>query len=140
VADTDSLNESRNFLGTGWAFPLAADGRGGIALAVGEQAIERSIELILSTRKGERRMRPEFGCGIHDLVFAPNDATMVGLIRYYVTDALGMWEPRIEVVDVSVTTSPDDPGQVLIDVHYVIKATSDERSLVYPFYVIPGEE
>jgi len=136
----DSGDRVRSFLGTGLAFPLGVDGRGGLALASEEQAIERSIRLILATAKGERRMRPNFGCGIHDLVFAPNDATMEGLIQYHVTEALGWWEPRIEVRDVDVLTSPDDPAQVLVSIRYVVRATNDERNLVYPFYVIPGEE
>lgn len=130
----------RSFLGGGWAFPLGVDGRGGIALATEEQAIERSIRVILSTAKGERRMRPNFGCGIHDLVFAPNDATMEGLISYHVTEALGWWEPRITVSRIEVERSPDDPAQVMVIVRYVIRATNDERNLVYPFYLIPGEE
>jgi phage baseplate assembly protein W len=130
----------RSFLGTGWAFRFGVDGRGGIAMASEEQAIERSIRLILSTAKGERRMRPNFGCGIHDLVFAPNDATTAGLIRYHVTEALGWWEPRIDVNEVDVRTDVDDPARVLVEIRYIIKATNDERSLVYPFYKIPGEE
>lgn len=130
----------RSFRGAGWAFPLGVDGRGGLALATGDQAIERAMRIILSTAKGERRMRPNFGCAIHDLVFAPNDATTAGLIRYHVMEALGWWEPRITVVDVQVDSDPDDPAKLLIVVRYVVKSTNDERSLVYPFYRIPGEE
>jgi phage baseplate assembly protein W len=140
MADAGGKDGVRSFLGTGWAFRFGVDGRGGIAMASEEQAIERSIRLILSTAKGERRMRPNFGCGIHDLVFAPNDATTAGLIRYHVTEALGWWEPRIEVNEVDVRTDVDDPARVLVEIRYTIKATNDERSLVYPFYKIPGEE
>jgi uncharacterized protein len=134
------VEDVRDFLGTGWSAPLGVNGRGGIALASGEAAIARSIELILSTAKGERRMRPHFGCGIHDLVFAPNDATTHGLIQSQVRDALAWWEPRIEVMGVGVASHPEDEGTLLIDISYRIKTTSAERSLVYPFYVIPGEE
>lgn len=130
----------RSFRGSGWAFPLGVDGRGGIALASEDQAIERAMKIILSTAKGERRMRPNFGCAIHDLVFAPNDATTAGLVRYHVMEALGWWEPRITVVDVEVDTDPDEPARLLIIIRYVVKSTNDERSLVYPFYRIPGEE
>ncbi|HLG50035.1 MAG TPA: GPW/gp25 family protein [Chloroflexota bacterium] len=133
----DDIN--RSFQGTGWAFPMRVDGRGGIALVSEDQAIRRAIQIILSTAKGERRMRPHFGCAIHDLVFAPNDVTTVGLIRYHVMEALGWWEPRITVTDVEVDTDPDDPARLLVVVHYIIKSTNDERSLVYPFYRIPGE-
>jgi phage baseplate assembly protein W len=134
------VDDVRDFLGAGWAAPMGVNGRGGIALASGEAAIARSIELILSTAKGERRMRPHFGCGIHDLVFAPNDPTTHGLIQSQVRDALAWWEPRIEVIGVEVVAHPEDEAALLIDINYRIKTTSAERSLVYPFYVIPGEE
>ena len=129
----------RDFLGAGWSAPMSVNGRGGIALANGEAAIARSIELILATAKGERRMRPHFGCGIHDLVFAPNDPTTHGLIQSQVRDALAWWEPRIDVIHVGVVAHPEDEAALLIDIRYRIKTTSAERSLVYPFYVIPGE-
>jgi len=119
---------------------MGIDGRGGLALATEDQAIRRAMYIILSTAKGERRMRPQFGCSIHDLVFAPNDVTTAGLIRYHVTEALGWWEPRITVTDVDVQTEPEDPARILIVISYIVKSTNDERSLVYPFYRIPGEE
>jgi phage baseplate assembly protein W len=134
------LDRRANFLGTGWAYPLAIDPRGRIALALGERSIERSIEIILSTAKGERRMRPEFGCGIHDLLFAPNDANTHGLIQSEVAEALGWWEPRIEVVAIDVETHEDDPALLLVNIQYLIRATNDNRNLVYPFYLLPGEE
>ena len=90
------------FLGSGWAFPPTVDARGRIALARQERDVEEAIYMILLTPVGQRVMRPEFGCRIHDLIFAPNDATTIGLATYYVEDALGMWEPRIQVHDVRV--------------------------------------
>lgn len=84
-------------------------------------------------------MRPEFGCSIHDLVFAPNDATTAGLATYYVEEALAMWEPRIRVLDVHALPDPDAPERLLIEVHYEVRATYDRRALVFPFYRIPGE-
>jgi phage baseplate assembly protein W len=134
------LTSPRSYLGSGWAFPLRVDGRGRIALVQDERAIARSIWLILSTAKGQRRMRPHFGCGIHELVFAGNDPTTLDLVRHYVTEALTWWEPRITVAEVRVTPDPEEPARLLIDITYFIKATNDERNLVYPFYVIPGEE
>jgi phage baseplate assembly protein W len=132
-------DEVRSFRGSGWAFPFGTDHRGGTALVSEDEAIRRSIYLIISTAKGERRMRPHFGCAIHDLVFAPGDATTVGLIRSHVEEALGWWEPRVSVADVEVETDDEDPTRLLVTVRYVVKATKDERSLVYPFYLIPGE-
>jgi phage baseplate assembly protein W len=138
VGALDALGP-RDFLGTGWSAPLGVDGRGGINLVSGERAIERSILSILSTAKGERRMRPQFGCGIHDLVFAPNDPTTAGLIQSQVLEALGWWEPRIDVDAVDVDADPDLTGLLMIEVRYRIKATNAERNLVYPFYLLPGE-
>lgn len=127
------------FLGKGWAFPLGVNARGGIALSSGEREIEQSIWMILLTPKGQRVMRPEFGCLIHDLIFAPNDAATAGLAAHYVEEALRMWEPRINLVEVKAMADPDDAARLLIEIHYEIKATFDQRSLVYPFYRIPGE-
>jgi uncharacterized protein len=129
-----------DFLGTGWAFPPRVDARGRIMLARQERDVEEAMRMILLTPKGQRVMRPEFGCRIHDLAFAPNNATLLGLASYYVEEALNMWEPRIRVEDVSARVDPDAPERILIDVYYRIKATHDRRSLVFPFYRIPGEE
>ena len=85
-------------------------------------------------------MRPEFGCRIHDLAFSPNNATLMGLASYYVEEALGMWEPRIRVDEVRARVDKDNPERLLIDITYQLKATADRRSLVFPFYRIPGEE
>ncbi len=128
-----------DFLGSGWAFPVGTDARGRIALAHRERDIEEAIYMILLTPKGQRIMRPEFGCQIHDLIFAPNDATTAGLASYYVEEALGMWEPRIDVLEVDARPDPDDAARLLIDIHYRVKATYDGRTLVFPFYRIPGE-
>jgi uncharacterized protein len=128
-----------DFLGSGWAFPVGVDARGRIALARRERDVEEAIHMILLTPKGQRIMRPEFGCQIHDLIFAPNDATTAGLAAYYVEEALGMWEPRIRVLDVEATTDTDDSSRLLIEIRYEIKATHDQRALVFPFYRIPGE-
>jgi uncharacterized protein len=129
----------RDFLGSGWAFPVDVDPRGRIALARHERDIEQAIQMILLTPKGQRLMRFDFGCQIHDLMFAPSDATTMGLAAYYVEESLRMWEPRIRVLDVSVRTDDADDGRLLIDIDYEIKATHDKRSLVFPFYRIPGE-
>lgn len=128
-----------DFLGSGWAFPVGVDVRGRIALSRRERDIEEAIVLILLTPKGQRVMRPDFGCQIHDLVFAPNDATTAGLAAYYVEEALAMWEPRIRVLDVRAAADGDRPERLQVHIDYEIKATYDRRALVFPFYRIPGE-
>jgi phage baseplate assembly protein W len=135
------LNENtRDLVGSGWAFPLRVDKRGGIALSRNDTDIQEAIRVILSTAKGERRMRPDFGCDIHTLLFAPNNDTTSGLAAHYVREALGWWEPRIEVTAVDPHPDPGDQTRLLIDIRYTIKATNDERSIVYPFYILTGRE
>ena len=128
-----------DFTGSGWTFPLGVNSRGGMALSRHEKVVEESIRIILGTPLVERRMRPEFGCAIHDLVFANNDPTTHGLMRHYVQRALILWEPRIEVVDIRVGAPAYDVAQVLIEIDYVLRATNERRNLVYSFYIIPGE-
>jgi uncharacterized protein len=129
-----------DFIGRGWAFPLHTDATGSIALVSGEREIVESIRLILATAPGERPMRPEFGCAIHDLVFAPADAATAGEIAYAVRRALEQWEPRITLDDVVVDFAESDTGTLLIDIHYRLRDSNDPRNLVFPFYVIPTHE
>ncbi|HMA34794.1 MAG TPA: GPW/gp25 family protein [Chloroflexia bacterium] len=128
-----------DFLGNGWSFPFRIGPSGGIALTHQEPDIDEAIRIILSTAKGERHMRPQFGCGIHDLVFAPNNATTAGLVRSYVEEAIGWWEPRVDEVEVAVTTDEVERNLLILNIRYRIRATNDERNLVYPFYLIRSE-
>jgi phage baseplate assembly protein W len=122
------------FLGVGWGFPVRF-AKGRASLATDEESVHQSIWIILCTAPGERVMRPDFGCGIHNLVFALNNATAAGLIAFEVRNALLRWEPRIEVLDVRVT--PDDE-QLLVDIEYRIRATNSRFNLVYPFHLERG--
>ncbi len=129
---------SDGFLGRGWAFPIRVDATGGIALVSREREIEEAIRLILGTSPGERPMRPEFGCRIHEYVFAPADSATATALGNEVRASLKRWEPRIDVEDVSVSIAPADPTLLYIDIRYSIRTTNDRRNLVFPFYVIPG--
>jgi phage baseplate assembly protein W len=128
-----------DIVGTGIAFPLRVDRRGGIALSSGDDDVKEAITLILGTAPRERPMRPEFGCGIHNHVFESIDAYSLGKIEYEIRDALDRWEPRAEVLDVDIDLARADEGVLLIDISYVLRATNDVRNLVYPFYVVPTE-
>ncbi|MGH2706297.1 MAG: GPW/gp25 family protein [Actinomycetota bacterium] len=130
---------SDDFVGSGWAFPLRTDATGGVALVFRERKIEESIRLILGTAFGERPMRPEFGCAIHEYVFAPADASTAGRIEHEVRASLDRWEPRIRAEAVIVSFDEADPSVLYIDIHYTIRGTNSPRNLVFPFYVIPGE-
>jgi uncharacterized protein len=131
---------SEQFVGAGWAFPLRTDATAGIALVRGDREIQESIRLILGTAPGERPMRPEFGCAIHDAVFAPADATTAGRLAYEVRLSLERWEPRVIVQDVQVGFAMADVGTLLIDISYSLRGSNDPRNLVFPFYVIPPHE
>jgi phage baseplate assembly protein W len=128
------------FIGAGLAFPLRTDPTGAIALVRGEREVVESIRLILGTTPGERPARPEFGCAIHELVFAPADATLAGQITYRVRVALERWEPRVDVDDVLVDFTDVTDGTLYIDIRYRIRGDNDPRNLVFPFYVIPAHD
>ncbi len=127
------------FIGTGWAWPLAVDSTGGIAMVEGTTELEQAMYLILATTPGERPMRPEFGSRLREFVFAAADATTAGLIAGEVRASLLRWEPRIDVESVVVTADPDDAATLWIDIAYVVRETYDRRNLVVPFYTIPEE-
>jgi phage baseplate assembly protein W len=146
---------TNEIVGRGWSFRLQmgphVGSQGGIALTSDQTELEQAIGIILSTTPGQRVMRPTFGCRLYELVFAPNNAQTRAQAQRYVEEALGMWEPRIRVVEVNVQSageqngdaitreSDEQAGRLFIEIKYEIKATHDQRSLVYPFYLIPEE-
>jgi uncharacterized protein len=130
---------AHEFVGAGWAFPLALDPTGSFELATDELEIEQAIRLILGTAYGERPMRPDFGCRIHDFVFAEASAATAGQIANEVRASLARWEPRITVDDISVTADEADRSLLFVDIQYHVKNRNDPRNLVFPFYTIPPE-
>jgi uncharacterized protein len=132
--------EAVDFIGRGFAWPMGVDHRGGIRLTSGTADLDSSIRLVLVTAPGERVMRPEFGCRIHDLVFEPVNANTLGLMAEAVRDALAQWEPRVAVESVQPVPDADNQAVVRIAIAYRVRATNDRRNLVFPFYVIPREE
>jgi phage baseplate assembly protein W len=128
-------------LGTGIFFPLQVDRCGRLAVARDEIDVEQALWLILSTAPGERPMRPEFGCGVHELVFDRIDGETVGRLDRAIRIALDRWEPRVEVVSIGFDFAESDAGKLTVELGYRIRATNDVRNLVYPFYVVPaGDE
>jgi uncharacterized protein len=130
----DATRDKRGFLGVGWGFPLHVTAGGRIAQARHERRIEEAIFIILSTSPGERPMLPEFGCGIHDLLFAPNASTTITLVVHLVRQAL----TKFELLDVDAENTADAPNLLLIRVHYRVRATNAIGNLVYPFYIREG--
>jgi phage baseplate assembly protein W len=129
-----------DFVGAGWAFPLAVDASGRFALAKGTAKIEQSIRLILVTYPGERPMRPEFGSLLRDFVFRSVTLDNAADLSHEVRKSLRRWEPRIDVTSVETSPAEDEEGLLYIDIGYTVKATNDERNLVFPFYTIPEDE
>jgi len=125
---------SASFLGIGWKLPVSLeDGR--IDMAESEESIREAIWIVLATARGERKMRPDFGCGIHDLVFAVHSGETLGRVASEVRQALILWEPRIDLLDVSAAIDEAVPTRLLIQIEYQVRATNNRFNLVYPFYV-----
>src|SRR5262249_27392572 len=132
----DRMSAARDFLGRGWRFRVGVDpgsGRithsgvaldpvsGRIPLSEHEEDIRGAIWIILSTARGERVMRPDFGCGADDLVFEVMGTATLGLVESAVRDALAVYEPRID--QVSVIATPGD-GQLLVTIDYRVRTTN----------------
>ena len=131
------MSKGADFLGKGWKFPVTAwDGK--IAMAEGDDCIKESIMMILGTGKGERVMRPDFGCNINDLVFEVNNTGTTTLIGFHVREALRKWEPRIEVLNIDVFTDEEERNKLNINIEYLVRASNRKANLVYPFYLIEG--
>ena len=122
---------SESFLGTGWAFPIQIDHTGGIRMRSGEEDIREAVGIVLGTRLGERAMRPEFGSGLQDLVFDPNDANLAGRIEFLARKALERWEPRILLKEVRARPAGE---RMEIDVRYIVRQTNREDNVVVPFF------
>jgi phage baseplate assembly protein W len=125
----------KNFLGRGYAFPVRPDGRGIVEMSSGEKSIAEAVRMILGTARGERVMRPDFGCLIHDLVFHPLNANTCSQATLFVHQALTKWEPRIEGIRVRSFPDPNAENTILITIEYRVRSTNNLQNLVYPFYL-----
>jgi phage baseplate assembly protein W len=135
---TPPARHALDTLGRGLAFPFRAGPHGGIALVSGEDDVEEAIRLILSTTPGERRVRPEFGCDVHEYVFEQLTASTLGHIDRAIRQALDRWEPRIVVERIDFTTD-DEAATLFCEITYRLRSSNSMRNLIYPFYVIPSE-
>lgn len=124
-----------DFLGVGWSLPIQLNENNQIKMAKYEDAVRQSILMILNTTKGERVMRPNFGCLIYDRVFSPNTPGTVGQIISDVREALLEWEPRIDILNVDAIPDPTQANLILIQVNYQVRTTNNVFNLVYPFYI-----
>lgn len=135
----DFTVDRKDFLGRGWAMPVALDARTGMVASVAyEDDIRQSILIILETAPGERVMRPNFGCGIYELVFTSIDSTAIQLIRSTVEEALRRCEARIDVLGVNVDDQATAEGKLLVEIEYRVRKTNQTGNLVFPFYFREG--
>lgn len=129
----------KEYMGRGWAFPfLIEPDTGRVAMVADEEDVKQSIRIILGTSKGERHMRPAFGCGIHDLVYGPIDTATIAQIRRDVADALRLYEARIVVTGVEVEAGNAINGRLDVEIEYRIRQTNQPGNLVFPFYFKEG--
>lgn len=131
-------SDPKDFLGIGWKFPVQVDDNQSIKMSKYDDDIKEAILIVLGTAKGERAMLPDFGCGIHDFVFESMNTSMLDRVNNSVREALTIWEPRIELVDVTVTKDDTEIGRIVINIEYVVRATNTEFNLVYPFFLTEG--
>jgi hypothetical protein len=129
---------AQEFLGAGWRFPVSLDEADAIALSRYEDNVRESVLTILSTEKGERVMRADFGCDIHRLVFAENNMATAGLATHYVEQALTRWEPRIEMLRVQAARDGERAEVLRVEIEYRVIATNNIFNVVYPFYLTEG--
>jgi len=130
------MHMDAGFLGLGWNFPIVLDDDGQVKMAPEpEEGISQAIWMILGTSPGERVMRPDFGCGINDMVFGVNNAGTANAVAGEVREALALWEPRIDVLDVYAVPDSSRPNLLLIEINYQVRSTNSRFNLVYPFYL-----
>jgi phage baseplate assembly protein W len=134
------MADNRDHLGKGWRFPVSVNLTGGVSSSAYEENVRQSIFIILGTAPGERVMRPDFGCRIHDLMFAPNNDVTSVRAAYYCEEAIYKYEPRIEEVEVQARPNPVEPNRLDLLITYVIAGTNNKRNLVYPFYLRTEED
>lgn len=135
----DLMTDRKDFLGRGWAMPVELEPRTGLVASVQhEEDIRQSIRIILETTPGERVMRPNFGCGIHEMVFDALDSTAIQRIRSIVEDSLRRCEARIDVLEVTVEETPSEQGRLIVEIEYRVRKTNQTGNLVFPFYFREG--
>ena len=111
---------------------------GFLIYATDEEKIQQAVLVILGTTRGERVMRPDFGSRLRELVFAPLNSSTKGLVASAITDALVKCEPRVDVLEVQAAEQVADPGTLVVNIEYRVRATNSVFNLVYPFYLREG--
>ncbi|HEY6505760.1 MAG TPA: GPW/gp25 family protein [Chitinophagaceae bacterium] len=135
------MDDDKSFLGSGWSFPPLFDNVSGtVQLVSAEEDIAQSLQLLLSTRPGERIMQPSFGCNLDVMLFEPLTTTLIAYVKDLIETSILYFEPRIELDSVRINTVQAEEGLVLIEIQYTVLSTNSRYNLVYPYYLDEGTE
>lgn len=135
------MKTKESFLGRGWGFPPEfSKNTKSVLLTEDETDIEKSLEILLSTRPGERIMVPEYGCNLDELLFKPLNLTLKTFVADLIKTAILYHESRIDVEKVKIEQSSENDGILLISIDYLIRITNSRKNMVYPFYKTEGTE
>lgn len=135
------MEEYRSFLGRGWGFPpeFSKDTKS-VKLIEDEEDIKSSLEILLSTRLGERIMVPDYGCNLDELLFKPLNLTLKTYVVDLIKKAILYHEPRIDVNKIAIDPINELNGELLIKLDYTIRSTNSRKNMVFPFYKTEGSE
>jgi phage baseplate assembly protein W len=131
---------TKSFLGTGWGFPPTFDAATGVGMISDEEDIRSSLEILLSTRPGERVMQPRYGCNLDELLFEPLTTTFKTYLKDLISTAILYFEPRIDVNKIDLDETDEVEGKVIISIEYTIRATNSRFNFVFPYYKTEGTE
>lgn len=135
------MKHRKTFLGIGWKFPPTFDKSiKSVEMVSEEEDIRESLMILLSTKPGERIMRPEYGCDTQALVFETINTTSITVLKRMIQRAILYFEPRITLDEIEAQMDEDIHGKLLINLHYTIRKTNTRSNMVYPFYLIEGTE
>ena len=127
------------FLGTGWGFPPEFSRVGDkVKMTSDEEDIVKSLEILLTTRLGERIMVPNYGCNLDELLFKPLDLTLKTFVSELIRTSILYHEARIEVLKIDISESDELEGKLLVKIEYIIRSTNSRRNVVFPFYKEEG--
>ena len=132
---------NKSFLGVGWKFPPTFNRKSGSVMLVSEEEdIRESLWILLSTRKGERNMLPEFGCNLHHMAFENINGNTLAQLKEMIGTAIRQFEPRVTVNNIEVNTSGTIEGFLRIDIQYTINKSNQASNMVYPYYILEGAD
>ncbi|AXT55870.1 hypothetical protein D1815_08940 [Aquimarina sp. AD1] len=133
------MENKNSFLGTGWGFPPEFNKTAKhVLMTSNEEDIKKSLEILLTTRLGERIMVPNYGCNLDELLFKPLDRTLKTFVIELIKTAILYHEPRIDVIKIDISETDELEGKLLVKIEYLIRSTNSRRNVVFPFYKEEG--